>query len=186
MTNAELTILSLIAEQPRHGYEIEALIEDRGMRNWTEVGFSSIYYILKKLERSGLIEGHMEMSRGQGPARKVYRLTPKGHEEWRQATIDALSSPVPYYSPFRIGLSNLPGISPAEALSSLRRYTEALSGRLEGVQRAWDNQRTRLPYHVDALFDISVTLLEAELDWVRSFTLQFEEREGIERGEDRF
>ena len=30
MTNAELVILSLIAERPRHGYEIEVVIEDRG------------------------------------------------------------------------------------------------------------------------------------------------------------
>ena len=45
MTNAELVVLSLIAEKPRHGYEIEVVIEARGMREWTEVGFSSIYYI---------------------------------------------------------------------------------------------------------------------------------------------
>ena len=51
MTNAELAILSLVAEQPRHGYEIENVIEQRGMRAWTEIGFSSIYYILKKLEK---------------------------------------------------------------------------------------------------------------------------------------
>ena len=46
LTNAELAILSLIVEQPRHGYEIEQVIEQRGMREWTDVGFSSIYYLL--------------------------------------------------------------------------------------------------------------------------------------------
>ena len=75
MTNAELAILSLVAEQPRHGYEIEQVIEARGMREWTEVGFSSIYYLLKKLERRGLVEGHLEAAE-RGPARKIYRLTP--------------------------------------------------------------------------------------------------------------
>jgi DNA-binding PadR family transcriptional regulator len=48
--------LTLVAERPRHGYEIERVIEERGMREWTEIGFSSIYYLLKKLEREGLIE----------------------------------------------------------------------------------------------------------------------------------
>ncbi|MFL7891509.1 MAG: PadR family transcriptional regulator, partial [Anaerolineales bacterium] len=48
MTNAELAILSLIAEQPRHGYDIEQAIVARGMRDWTEIGFSSIYYLLNK------------------------------------------------------------------------------------------------------------------------------------------
>ena len=39
MTHAEFAILSLIAEAPRHGYEIEQTIEQRGMRDWTEIGF---------------------------------------------------------------------------------------------------------------------------------------------------
>ena len=71
MTNAELAILSLIAEQPRHGYDIEQVIEARGMREWTEIGFSSIYYLLKKLEKDGLIESQLEQQEGKGPARKV-------------------------------------------------------------------------------------------------------------------
>ena len=57
MTNTELAILGLIAEQPRHGYQIEQVIEERGMRNWTEIGFSSIYYLLKKLEKAGYVYG---------------------------------------------------------------------------------------------------------------------------------
>ena len=44
MTNAELAVLSLVVEAPRHGYEIEQAIAERGMREWTEIGFSSIYY----------------------------------------------------------------------------------------------------------------------------------------------
>jgi DNA-binding PadR family transcriptional regulator len=55
MTNAETAILTLLAEQPRYGYEIEQIIAERGMREWTEIGFSSIYNLLKKLEREGLV-----------------------------------------------------------------------------------------------------------------------------------
>jgi DNA-binding PadR family transcriptional regulator len=70
MTNAELVLLNLIAEQPRHGYDIEQAIEERGMREWTEIGFSSIYYMLRKLRREKLIEGKLEET-SSGPARKV-------------------------------------------------------------------------------------------------------------------
>ena len=66
MTNAELAILSLVAEQPRHGYEIEQVIEARGMRDWTEVGFSSIYYLLNKLEKAGLVESRLQQPEGKG------------------------------------------------------------------------------------------------------------------------
>jgi hypothetical protein len=60
MTNAELAILGLIVERPRHGYEIEKVIEERGMREWTEVAFSSIYYILRKLEKKNLIHSRLD------------------------------------------------------------------------------------------------------------------------------
>ena len=66
LTNAELAILSLVAETPRHGYEIEQVIERRGMREWTEVGFSSIYYLLKKLETDGLSAAAIHGNKSQG------------------------------------------------------------------------------------------------------------------------
>ena len=54
MTEAELAVLSLLIETPRHRYQIEQVIEERGMREWTAVGFSSIYYLLRKLEKKNL------------------------------------------------------------------------------------------------------------------------------------
>ena len=38
-----------------YGYTIEKIIEERGMRHWTDIGFSSIYYVLKRLESRNLI-----------------------------------------------------------------------------------------------------------------------------------
>ena len=67
MSSAELAILSLIAEKPRHGYEIDEVIEERGMRDWTEIGFSSIYYLLNKLENAqeSLDTGNTTAAAGQ-------------------------------------------------------------------------------------------------------------------------
>jgi len=87
MTNAEMAILSLIVERSRHGYEIEQVIEEREMRNWTEVGFSSIYYILNNLEEKGLVVGQLEKPIGKGPARKVYHITTVGLEAYQQVTV---------------------------------------------------------------------------------------------------
>ena len=77
MTNAELAVLSLLVEKPRHGYEIQQVIEDRGMRDWTEIGFSSIYYVLAKLEKRGLVSSTQDAG-GKGPSRKVYAPTGAG------------------------------------------------------------------------------------------------------------
>ena len=125
MTNAELAILSLVAERPRHGYEIENVIEERGMRDWTEIGFSSIYYLLKKLEKEGLVAGQLEEA-ARGPARKVYSATQVGHQALRAGLLDALSVPRPRRSPLQLGLANLPGIPPAQVTLALEQYHDAL------------------------------------------------------------
>jgi DNA-binding PadR family transcriptional regulator len=173
MTNAELAILSLVAEQPRHGYEIDQVIQARGMREWTEVGFSSIYYLLKKLEGQGLIEGRLQEAE-RGPARKVYTATSAGESALRAAVLDSLSEPRRCYPPLQLGLANLPSIPPAEAVSALRRYRDALVARRDYVQERWQSQRP-LPYFVDAMFHHSTALIDAEMAWVDNFIVRMEE-----------
>lgn len=170
MTNAELAILSLIGERPRHGYEIEQVIEERGMREWTELGFSSIYYILKKLERKGLAQGQLEEA-ARGPARRVYRITAQGRDALRAAVLDALSVPHRRYPPLQLGLANLSAISPGEALSALGHYRGGLAARLVHLRSRWESQRP-LPDHVEAMFEYAVTMTQAELEWVRGFMRQ--------------
>ena len=173
MTNAELAVLSLVAERPRHGYEIDQVIKERGMRDWTEVGFSSIYYLLKKLERDGQIEGRLEEA-VRGPARKVYHITPDGWAAYRAAVLDALSVPVRPRSPLQLGLANLPSIPPAEAVAALGQYRNALAARLEEVEKKQQHQQP-LPFFVDAMFEHSIAMISAELGWLEQFMEELEE-----------
>ncbi|MBN1812697.1 MAG: PadR family transcriptional regulator [Anaerolineae bacterium] len=175
-TSAELAILSLVGERPRHGYEIEQVIERRGMRDWTEIGFSSIYYLLKKLERKGLIKGQLEEAE-RGPARKVYRPTPAGWEALRAGLLEALSTPQYAYPPLQLGLANLPGIPPAEAAAALRRYQSTLATSRDEVKAKWQSQ-SPLPYFVEAMFDYSVTMIEAEMEWIETFITILEAKDG--------
>ena len=141
MTDAEMALLGLIAEQPRHGYEIEQLLEQRGMRQWTEIGFSSIYYLLRKLQDKGLIEDHMQAQPGHGPNRKVVQLTTKGREALRVAVLDALSEPQPRSSTILVGLSNLSLLTNAEAKKALRQYQHKLLDRIGALQAQRGRQR---------------------------------------------
>lgn len=173
MTNAELAVLSLIAEQPRHGYEIEQVIEERGMRDWTEVGFSSIYYLLKKLEGAGLAGSQLQEAT-RGPARKVYTATPAGREALSAGLLDALSVPQRCYSALQLGLAGLPGLPVTNALAALEEYRDELTARLEHVTTRREEQQP-LPYHVDAMFGHSRALIQAELGWAERFIETLEE-----------
>ena len=168
-TNAELAILSMLAERPRHGYDIEKIIEQRGMRNWTEIGFSSIYYLLNKLEQAGTIQGRLEPSSGKGPYRKVYELTESGRENWQNAVLAALSHPEPCYLPIQIGLSNLPLLPKARVQTALTAYLNSLWETQAELIGRQTNQGTPLPYQVNAMFELSLAMIAAEIRWLQSF-----------------
>ncbi len=91
MTPAELTLLGLLVEQPRHGYELEAVIAVRGMRNWTEIGFSSIYFLLDKLHNRGLIAEVAQEAPRRGKARRVFEATAKGTRVCAEAAEAAIA-----------------------------------------------------------------------------------------------
>ncbi len=168
MKNAELALLSLIVEKPRHGYEIEQVLAERSMRDWTEIGFSSIYYYLNKLEQNGLIASKIEMPVGRGPARKVYAITADGLRNWYLAGLESLSALTPQAFPFLLGLSILPAFAKEDAIAAISKYRDQIQARKDNIlaQRAAHSQA---PEHIDALFDYSLTMVTAELVWVEQF-----------------
>jgi DNA-binding PadR family transcriptional regulator len=176
MTNAELAILSLVVEQPRHGYEIEQVIEERGMRNWTEVGFSSIYYLLKKLEAEGLVKGQLQEAK-RGPARKVYHITPNGREAYRAGVLDALAVPRRQHSTLLLGVAGLSDVPLDEAVTALLQYRAGLAEWRDQVQANRDRQGPQ-PGFVDALFDYGLTMIQAEITWIEGFITKMEAQRG--------
>lgn len=165
MTNAELAVLSLLVERPRHGYDIELVLEERGMREWTDIGFSSIYYLLGKLEKQGLLEVRVE-NPGRGPARKVFAPTPAGLEAFGLATYESLST-LRAPNPFLLGLSNIIGLPDDRALAALREYRAALTDRMARIERRRDED-VDAPGFVADVYDYSLHTLGAELEWVSS------------------
>ncbi|MBN1967270.1 MAG: helix-turn-helix transcriptional regulator [Anaerolineae bacterium] len=175
MTNAELAIMSLVVEAPRYGYEIEQVIETRGMREWTEVGFSSIYYLLKKLESKGWVEAELTQAE-RGQPRKVYRATGSGRAAHRAALLQTLSEPARCYPPLQLGLAGLPEFPPHEAAAALRQYRDELDARLAHTITRRDAQRP-LSDHIEAMFSFSQAMAEAERDWIDGFICQLESME---------
>lgn len=93
--SAELLILSLVEDQPRHGYEISKLIE---MRSGGTLRFkvASLYPLLYRLEQRGWVQGRWIEKAGQR-RRRYYRLTPAGkkvlaaqRDTWREF-VDAIN-----------------------------------------------------------------------------------------------
>ena len=74
--SAELLILALVEDQPRHGYDIARLIELRS-KGVIQFKVASLYPLLYRLEARKWIQGRWVEKAGQR-RRRYYRLTPEG------------------------------------------------------------------------------------------------------------
>jgi PadR family transcriptional regulator, regulatory protein PadR len=91
----DLCLLAVMQEGPAYGYEMTKRLRARGL---AIVGEGSIYPLLGRLERDGLVDTYRAASNG-GPPRKYYRASGAGQraiatgvEEWRAArdAVDAV------------------------------------------------------------------------------------------------
>ncbi|MGE3375740.1 MAG: PadR family transcriptional regulator [Vicinamibacteria bacterium] len=74
--SAELLILALVEERPRHGYEIGQQIDSRS-NGTIRFHVASLYPTLYRLEDRGLLEGRW-VERPGTRRRRYYRLTAEG------------------------------------------------------------------------------------------------------------
>jgi PadR family transcriptional regulator PadR len=84
----DLCLLAVMGDGAAYGYEMTKRLRARGL---SMVGEGSIYPVLGRLERDGLVETHRAASNG-GPPRKYYSLSTKGEQtlaagviEWKAA-----------------------------------------------------------------------------------------------------
>jgi DNA-binding PadR family transcriptional regulator len=91
LTTPDLVLLSLLAERPMHGYQANAELERREIRDWANVSLPQVYYSLKKLKRAGLLRAGETSEPLDGPERSTFETTEKGrmalanaleHEGW--------------------------------------------------------------------------------------------------------
>jgi DNA-binding PadR family transcriptional regulator len=85
-TTPDLVILSLLAERPMHGYQVNLELERRCIRDWAAISRPQVYYSLEKLVTAGMLRAGDTGAPSAGPERRVFETTAKG----RQSLSDAL------------------------------------------------------------------------------------------------
>jgi DNA-binding PadR family transcriptional regulator len=79
LTTPDLVLLSLLAEKPMYGYQANALLELRKVRDWAAVSRPQIYYSLDKLAGLGLLKAtDNDTEKSAGPERRVFATTKRG------------------------------------------------------------------------------------------------------------
>src|SRR5437667_1122074 len=185
LTTPDLVILSLLAERPMHGYEVNATLEDRKIREWAPVSRPQIYYSLDKLTRLGLIRVGANESPAAGPERRVFETTAAG----RDRLADALESKHwvdnRVHQPFLIWLALSWQARPRAFRKQLTERKKILEARLseERVMLKDVLDEVGHPYHEAVwMLQLVIEQMESERRWVNRLLKEADKRGPAQKG----
>ena len=85
LSTADLVVLSLLGEGAMHGYQVNAELERRQVRDWADISRPQIYYSLEKLAAMKLLRQLDPGSESGGPERRRFAPTATGLERLAEA-----------------------------------------------------------------------------------------------------
>jgi len=170
LTTPDLVLLSLLSERPLHGYQANALLEFRKVRDWAGVSRPQVYYSIDKLARLGLIQSATAEEDAGGPERRVFETTPRG----RDALADALEREdwteqidrPPFLTWLALSWQCRPGVFAKQ----LQRRQEFLERTLAARQEVLLAVRKEVghPFHEAIwMLRLSIDQLRTELRWMK-------------------
>jgi DNA-binding PadR family transcriptional regulator len=163
-----LAVLACLEERPMHPYEMGTTMRARHKDDSIKLNYGSLYTVVEALQRHGLIEAQETEREGKRPERTVFRITHTGSAELLDWLSELISVPEKEYLRFEAGLSQLPVLTPSQAVELLEIRCQHLEVDL--VQRR-TVLRLVLEQGVPRLFMVEheymTALAEAELEWTR-------------------
>jgi len=169
LTIPDLVILSLLAERPMHGYEVNATLEDRSIRDWAPVSRPQIYYSLDKLTKLRLIRITSHDSPTAGPERRVLQTTALGRERLADALEAKKWIHQKVHDPFLIWLALSWQARPRIFRKQLNSRKKFLEERLVEERATLDDVMAEVghPYHEAVwMLELTIERLNNELRWV--------------------
>src|SRR5215813_8737630 len=169
LTIPDLVILSLLAEGPMHGYEVNATLEERNIRDWAPVSRPQIYYSLDKLAELGLLRVISSHSPSAGPEKRVLETTALGREHLADALEAKSWVNKKVHQPFLIWLALSWQARP-------RTFRKQLNSRKKILEQTLNEERATLedvltevghPFHEAVwMLELTIQQLEVELQCV--------------------
>jgi DNA-binding PadR family transcriptional regulator len=174
-----LVLLSLLAERPMHGYQANAELVRREIKDWAGISRPQVYYSLEKLAKSGMIRSLETDEPAAGPERSSFETTVKG----RAALADALESEdwtiqrdrPAFLTWVALSWQARPGVF-QEQLRRRRIFLEKELAREKETLRSV-LEEVGHPYH-EAVWMVSLMIEEfrTELRWLKRVTREMNKR----------
>lgn len=166
MTQIEVILLSFLYDKDYYGYELEAVIQQRNMREWTNIGFSSIYNSLSKLERNVYIISRYEKEHGS-PKRKVYSINDEAKIIVKEQIIRMIHEYKLDATSHNIGMFFSYLIAKEELLKTLISRKENLIKRKElFIKKCDEDPPENEKADLKMLFQKTILFIDTELSWL--------------------
>jgi DNA-binding PadR family transcriptional regulator len=179
--SVQLVILGLLAEKPRHGYELRQEVERRLYATYINLSGGSLYYNLGQLERFGHVEKAWAEQKGRYPTRQVYQITPAGTEylqtELRRLLFDT-EAREKLFDPLNAALAFGHSIDTSVLRDALTTQLKWAQKRAEWVveqQSYWRTQEISL--NQAKIIAHGLAHLQAEIGWLEKFLQDLEIQE---------
>lgn len=158
----KLVLLALLAERPRHGYDLKSAFERLLGGTWL-LNIGQVYTTLSRLEQDGLVVAEV-VEQELLPDRKVYSLTELGDKELRRWLDEPLGSLIRLRDEVFLKVIAQGVVDPG----SVRGLVAAQRDRhLEAVSElAHLRTDAELPEATGLLLDGLLLRLEADLRWL--------------------
>jgi DNA-binding PadR family transcriptional regulator len=171
-----LAILELLAEGPKHPYELKQHMHQRGTHRAIPTKSASIYDTVERLTKAGFIAPVETNREGRRPERTIYRLTAAGADELETWLRQLIEEPSREYPRFGAALMFFGALRhKEEAIKALERRAAAFEEEIENV----DSMLRGLPPFLPRLFAIedeyTQAMRRAELEWLRRTIAELKE-----------
>ena len=169
LTIPDLVILSLLAERSMHGYEVNSILEERNIRDWSPVSRPQIYYSLDKLTKLRLVRVASDTAASAGPERRVFETTTLGRERLADALEGKHWTNNRVHHPFLIWLALSWQARPRTFRKQLNDRQKFLEARLVEERATLNDVMGEVghPYHEAVwMLELTIEQLRSELGWV--------------------
>ena len=179
LTTPDLVLLSLLAERAMHGYQANAELVRREIKDWAGISRPQVYYSLEKLARAGMIRSLETDQPAAGPERSSFETTAKG----RASLADALEREDWTTQRDRPAFLTWVALSWQARPGVVKRQIERRREYLE-KEVAWEKEVLRSileevghPYH-EAVWMVSLMIeqFRTELRWLKRVTREMKKR----------
>jgi DNA-binding PadR family transcriptional regulator len=169
LSNAEYLLLALLRErEATSGYALNAMISERGYREWADVGMTSVYVGLKKLATKGLVHGRLATDKTtQGPAAKEFSLTEKGRDLLLEETAKGLSETRERDRRFDLALSSADVLTSEAALESIQKRTTFLESEQKRISDLISGQEQLISFTGALIFKHTLHLIRSEIGFLK-------------------